>query len=108
VDLSSTPQENIPIWVQWAFNVLLLVVGGSVSWLLKSVFDRIKDLQSADTGLAKEVNDLKVLLPTNYVLKAEHDRGLDAIFSALRRVEDNTVQALQRFESKLDNKADKT
>ena len=103
----SLSQEHIPIWVQWAFNVLLLIVGGAVSWLMKSVFDRIRDLQSADTGLAKEVNDLKVQLPTNYVLKSEHDKGLDAIFSALRRIEDNTVQALQRFENKLDTKVDK-
>ena len=103
----SSAQEHIPIWVQWAFNVLLLIVGGAVSWLMKSVFDRIRDLQSADTGLAKEVNDLKVQLPTNYVLKSEHDKGLDAIFSALRRIEDNTVQALQRFENKLDTKVDK-
>ena len=89
-------QESIPLWVQWAFNILLLIVGGSVSWLMKSVFDRIKELQSTDTGLAKEVNDMKVALPTNYVLKADHDKGLDAIFSALRRIED-----------KLDGKADK-
>lgn len=89
-------QESIPLWVQWAFNILLLVVGGSVSWLMKSVFDRIKNLQNTDTGLAKEVNDLKVALPTNYVLKTEHTEGLNAIFSALRRIED-----------KLDNKADK-
>lgn len=89
-------QESIPLWVQWAFNIVLLIVGGLVSWLMKSVFDRIKDLQNTDTGLAKEVNDLKVNLPTNYVLKADHDKGLDAIFSALRRIED-----------KLDGKADK-
>jgi hypothetical protein len=89
-------QESIPIWVQWAFNILLLIVGGLVSWLMSSIFDRIKDLQKADTGLAKEVNDLKVALPTNYVLKTEHTEGLNAIFSALRRIED-----------KLDNKADK-
>jgi len=106
VEVSSS-QEYIPIWVQWAFNVLLLIVGGAVSWLMKSVFDRIRDLQSADTGLAKEVNDLKVQLPTNYVPKSEHNKGLDAIFSALRRIEDNTVQALQRFENKLDTKVDK-
>lgn len=90
-------QESIPLWVQWGFNIVLLIVGGLVSWLMKSVFDRIKDLQDADTGLAKEVNDLKVTLPTNYVLKADHDKGLDAIFSALRRIED-----------KLDGKADKS
>lgn len=89
-------QESIPLWVQWAFNILLLIVGGSVSWLMKSVFDRIKELQSTDTRLAKEVNDMKVALPTNYVLKTDHDKRLDAIFSALRRIED-----------KLDGKADK-
>ena len=89
-------QENIPMWVQWTFNILLLLVGGLVSWLMKSVFDRIAELQKADSGLAKEVNDLKVALPTHYVLKTEHTEGLNAIFSALRRIED-----------KLDNKADK-
>lgn len=83
---------------------ILIAVGQAVitgvsalfGWLLKGLFDSIAELKAADAKLAEEVVQLRVTLPERYVSKQDFQQMGDAIFSALRRIED-----------KLDGKADK-
>lgn len=81
---------------QTLFNLALGVAAFFGGWVLKTVSQNVRDLQSADTKLADKVNQLQVLVVGDYVHRAEFDRKIDAVFAALRRIED-----------KLDEKADK-
>lgn len=83
-------------WVQLALQITVIVLGPLVGWLLKTVFDRLHRLEEADERLSEKVTQLAVSLPTYYVTKDETAKQLDAIFNALRRIEDQ-----------LHNKADK-
>jgi hypothetical protein len=74
----------------------VVVIGPVFGWLLKTVFDRLRRLEEADSRLAEKVGELAVALPTHYVTKPDHNRALNDIFNALRRIEE-----------KLDGKADK-
>lgn len=74
----------------------LLLVQFLFGWMVKSLFDRIKTLESRDSDLAEKIGQLSVNLPTNYVQKAEFQKMGDDIFNVLRRIED-----------KLDGKQDK-
>lgn len=79
-----------------AFEILLGICIGLMGWFLRSLFDRIKSIENKLDVETSAIHQLRVDLPTNYVTKGDF-RGMgDAIFGALRRIED-----------KLDNKVDK-
>lgn len=79
-----------------AMQLLLMAVATLIGWAVKGLFDRIKSLEGADNALAAQVSALRELLPTNYVRREDQKVQGDAIFDALRRIED-----------KLDKKVDK-
>lgn len=78
------------------FNLGLTIISFLGGWLLKSVFDRIKELETADKERAKEISAIREILPSQYVRRDDFKELGDSIFQALRRIED-----------KLDQKVDK-
>ena len=77
-------------------SIGLLVVSTLGGWFIKSIFDSIKDLNLKDDAIARQLNELAVMLPSQYVHKDQHSRELSDIMATLRRIED-----------KLDAKADR-
>lgn len=75
-----------------AFAVLLMVAG----WVMKGVFDALRELRVKDDAIAHEVHSLAVAMPINYVHKNDFKELTEAMFRKLDRIED-----------KLDGKADK-
>lgn len=63
---------------------------------MKTLFDRIDNLEQADNRMTQALNDLRVELPSRYVDKEDFVRVSDQMLSALGRIED-----------KLDKKVDK-
>ena len=82
---------------QQVFNIAVGVAGALGGWWMKAMWEALKDLKEADTDLSKQVSDLKVLVAGDYVRREMFDRLSDAIFAKLDRIE-----------SKLDGKADKS
>jgi hypothetical protein len=82
---------------QSVFNIAVGIAGALGGWWMKAMWDALKDLKSADDKLAAQVSDLKVLVAGDYVRREMFDRLSDAIFAKLDRIE-----------SKLDGKADKS
>jgi len=74
---------------QYLFNL----VGGAfmlgVGWWCRQIWDSVQNLK-------KDVQDIEVALPTNYVRKIDLDAKFDKLESTLQRILD-----------KLDQKADK-
>jgi len=79
------------------FNLGVSVIGALMGWLVKSLFERIKEIESDQKSQLKALGQILVDLPTNYARRDDLVGGMDKIFDALRRIED-----------KVDRKADRT
>lgn len=78
--------------INWAF----IIFSGMAGWIFRMLWQAMKDLQIADTVLAKKVQEIEVLVAGNYVTNDKLDRNVAALFTKLDRIE-----------QKLDGKADK-
>lgn len=81
---------------QTAFDVAIALCGFLGGWVLKSLGDSMKSLQSADANLASKVQAIEVLVAGQYVKRDDLEKHMTSIFDYLRRIE-----------NKLDGKADK-
>lgn len=81
---------------QTIINWVLAGFGGLIGFLLKTVWQAVKDLQTADKELTKKVSEIEVLVAGAYVKKEEFSTSVTALFAKLDRIED-----------KIDKKADK-
>lgn len=81
---------------QAAFNIAFTVAGGLGGFILKSIWDSLKDLRIADAELVTKVNSMEVLVAGNYIKREEFERLAEAIFAKLDRIE-----------GKVDKKADR-
>ena len=81
---------------QTIINTAIALVGFLGGWILKVVWEGVKDLQSADKILAEKVNTIEILIAGTYISKQDFDKIAAAIFQKLDKIED-----------KLDRKVDK-
>ena len=77
-------------------NVLIAVVGSGFGWILKVVWDAVKDLQKADDEITDKVNRIEVLVAGEYVKREDFRADMDRLFDKLDAID-----------KKLDTKADK-
>lgn len=75
---------------------LITVAVGVVGYILKILWDSVKDLQRDDENLLNKLNDLQVAIASDYAKREE----LRAEFKMFREM-------LERIERKLDQKVDK-
>lgn len=81
---------------QTIINWMLAGFGALIGFLLKAVWQAVKDLQSADTKLAAKVADIEILVAGDYLRRDDFAHTVEALFKKLDKIED-----------KLDKKADK-
>jgi hypothetical protein len=86
---------------QAAFNIAFALLGILGGWMLKSLSERLRDLQIADTALTDKVQAIEVVVAGQYAKRDYLDERLDRLSTAL-------FQKLDRIEEKLDGKADKS
>ena len=79
-------------FLNWAFGILNLILGG----FIKAMWDSYKELKKTDSELAEKVNQIEVLVAGTYVKRDDFDRVANQIFAKLDKISD-----------KLDSKADK-
>lgn len=82
---------------QMLINILFATLGGLGGWILNSVKESVKDLQTSDKDLADKVQNIEVLVVGQYVKHDDLERMSNAIFAKLDKIYD-----------KLDTKVDKT
>lgn len=88
---------GISLSFQTLFNIAIGVLGFVGGLSVNRLFNRLDKLDAHDESLSKEIKDLSVTLPTNYVMKEDLQRLADAIFIKLDNIE-----------SKIDRKQDKS
>ena len=81
---------------QALFNWILSAFGAVLGFLLRAVWQAVKDLQAGDKELTEKVSSIEVLVAGNYVRKDEFNISAAALFQKLDRIED-----------KIDKKADR-
>lgn len=79
--------------INWLMGLLSMLFG----FLLRTVWQAVKDLQTSDKQIVEKVNSIEVLVAGQYVKQDEFNRLSDAIFKKLDRIEE-----------KLDKKEDKS
>jgi len=81
---------------QTIINTVITLVGFLGGWILKVIWEGVKDLQVVDKLLTEKVNTIEILIAGNYMSKQDFDKIAAAIFAKLDKIED-----------KLDKKVDK-
>jgi len=81
---------------QTIINTAIALVGFLGGWILKVIWEAVKELQFADKVLVEKVNTIEILIAGNYMSKIDFDKIAVAIFAKLDKIED-----------KLDRKVDK-
>jgi hypothetical protein len=81
---------------QTFINTLIALFGATMGWVLKVIWDAVKDLQEADDDIIEKVNKLEVFVAQAYPTRDELRQEFSRIFNML-----NTI------DHKLDQKADK-
>lgn len=81
---------------QTIINTAIALVGFLGGWILKVVWEAVKELQIADKILVDKVNTIEILIAGNYMSKQDFDKIAAAIFAKLDKIDD-----------KLDRKVDK-
>lgn len=81
---------------QQIFNVAIAIIGALGGWLMRIMWQSLKDLQTRDQALADKVGQIEVLVAGQYAKRTDVDAMATALFAKLDRIED-----------KLDKKADK-
>ena len=82
--------------LQMAVNISFAIAGGLGSWVLHTVWDSVKALQTEDKTMASQISQLNILVAGNYITKDEHNLTTQALFKKLDKIED-----------KIDSKMDK-
>lgn len=75
-----------PVDIQTILNMVfgaLLVISG---WIIRIVYDTMKDLQKVDKELTDELGEIKILVAGNYITRPEFDKKLDAMFRKLDEI----------------------
>lgn len=81
---------------QSLINWIIASAGTLIGFILKSIWDAVKDLQSSDKELADKVSRIEVLVAGEYVKKEEFNSIMLRVF-----------EKLDHIEAKIDGKADK-
>lgn len=81
---------------QTGFNAAMGLIAFLGAWVLNSLRDSIKELQTADNDLVKAVQHIELLVANSYVRRDDMDKLTVALFAKLDKIE-----------LKLDGKADK-
>jgi len=81
---------------QELFNIAVALVSTLAGFVLKAVWDGIKDLQTSDKELTEKVHSIERIVVGDYVRKDDLERMNQAV-----------LNKLDRIETKLDKKVDK-
>ena len=81
---------------QSLINWIIASAGALIGFVLKSIWDAVKDLQLSDKELADKVSRIEVLVAGEYVKKDEFNSIMIRLF-----------EKLDHIEEKIDKKADR-
>lgn len=92
---------------QTIINWLLVGFGGLISFVLKSLWEAVKDLQKADKQLIDKVSSIEVLVAGQYMLKTDFNQNIGDLKNEFTNTMSAVFRKLDKIDDKIDKKADK-
>ena len=68
---------------QVLFNIAMAGLGGIFGWLLNSIWQEIKELQSNEKKTTAEIAAINIVVAGDYVKKSEFTRVMDKLFDKI-------------------------
>lgn len=93
----SSAVHDSGLGLQSLFNIFIAFAAFVMGIAMNRLFSKLDSLTAQDKDMAEEIKDLRVSLPTYYVMKEDLQRLSDALFTKLDSIE-----------GKLDKKQDKS
>jgi len=81
---------------QTIINAIIGGFGAALAFILKVVWEGLRELQKADVELASKLSEVQLQVAGNYVKREDLESSVKALFAKLDKIED-----------KLDKKADR-
>lgn len=81
---------------QMFVNMIIAGLLAAVSFILKVIWDGLRELQKADIDHMSQIATVKLMMADSYIKKEDFDRMVSAVFAKLDKID-----------NKLDNKADR-
>jgi hypothetical protein len=75
-------------------NIAIGIMCSVFGWLLKTVWESVKDLQCADRSLAEKVTQIELLVAGSYIKRDEIQVLHDALFRKLDKIEDRVNKVI--------------
>ena len=71
---------------QTLFNIAIMAAGGLFGWILKTIWEVLRDLQTADKELTDKVNHIEVLVAGKYVTRDELHQEMGEVKAMLDKI----------------------
>tara|TARA_R110000803_G_scaffold200711_2_gene265225 strand:- start:2289 stop:2540 length:252 start_codon:yes stop_codon:yes gene_type:complete len=81
---------------QELINWLVGGFGALAGFLIKVMWEAVKDLQSADVELTSKLNSIEVLVAGNYISRDEFDKVISRLFLKLDVIDDKLTRKADR------------
>ena len=81
---------------QTVINAAFGIVGALMGGIMKAIWDGLKDLQTADKIIVKDISELQILVAGAYLKRDEFNSIVETLFAKLDKID-----------AKLDQKANK-
>ena len=81
---------------QTLINALIGGFSAAVAFILRVLWEGLRELQRADVDLASKVADIQLLVAGTYVKKDELDGVIKALFAKLDKIEDKLDKKVDR------------
>ena len=81
---------------QTMINALIGGFSAAVAFILRVLWEGLRELQRADVELTAKVSDMQLLVAGNYVKKDELDGIIKALFAKLDKIEDKLDKKVDR------------
>ena len=82
---------------QTIVNWVLTAAGTILGFLLNSVWQAVKDLQTADKQLADKLATIEVLVAGEYVRKEDFERTIQRLFEKLDHMEEKFDRKMEKL-----------
>lgn len=81
---------------QTLINAIIGGFGAAGAFILRAIWEGLRELQKADADLIAKINRIQLLVAGNYVKKDEVDVIVKALFAKLDKIEDKLDKKVDR------------
>ena len=82
--------------INWILAGVGTGISTAISFILKVVWEGLRELQKADIALTSKISELQLTVAGQYIRREDLDKVVDALFKKLDRMEDKLDGKMDR------------